>query len=158
MQLDLSSFSKLYDKEKLPNKKIDFIVNWLEKKGFQVKFFLGNKNLFSKSKKSAFVKVESLDFSSLFSSKDMLPYSKISKYFHTNLFDDNDISPNNLEGLVAGLKVKSSYVGAFYLWNPKVDSQDLTTTIDYFKHLVQSNFRELLLRKKLKKKYFRFKR
>ena len=151
MQLDLSSFSKLYDKEKLPNKKIDFIVNWLEKKGFQVKLFLDNKNLFSKSKKSAFVKVESLDFSSLFSNKNLLPFSKISKYFHTNLFDDNDISPNNLDGLVAGLKVKSSYVGAFYLWNPKVDSQDLTTTIDYFKHLVQSNFRELLLSKKLKK-------
>ena len=151
MQLDLSSFSKLYDKEKLPNKKIDFIVNWLEKKGFQVKLFLNNKNLFSKSKKSAFVKVESLDFSSLFSNKNLLPFSKISKYFHTNLFDDNDISPNNLDGLVAGLKVKSSYVGAFYLWNPKVDSQDLTTTIDYFKHLVQSNFRELLLSKKLRK-------
>ena len=151
MQLDLSSFSKLYDKEKLPNKKIDFIVNWLEKKGFQVIFFLDNKNLFSKSKKSAFVKVESLDFSSLFSNKNLLPFSKISKYFHTNLFDDNDISPNNLDGLVAGLKVKSSYVGAFYLWNPKVDSQDLTTTIDYFKHLVQSNFRELLLSKKLRK-------
>ena len=151
MQLDLSSFSKLYDKEKLPNKKIDFIVNWLEKKGFQVKLFLDNKNLFSKSKKSAFVKVESLDFSSLFSNKNLLPFSKISKYFHTNLFDDNDISPNNLDGLVAGLKVKSSYVGAFYLWNPKVDSQDLTTTIDYFKHLVQSNFRELLLSKKLRK-------
>ena len=79
MQLDLSSFSKLYDKEKLPNKKIDFIVNWLEKKGFQVKLFLDNKNLFSKSKKSAFVKVESLDFSSLFSNKDLLPFSKISK-------------------------------------------------------------------------------
>ena len=151
MQLDLSSFSKLYDKEKLPNKKIDFIVNWLEKKGFQVKFFLDNKNLFSKSKKSAFVKVESLDFSSLFSNKNLLPFSKISKYFHTNLFDDNDISPNNLDGLVAGLKVKSSYVGAFYLWNPKVDSQDLTITMDYFKHLVQSNFRELLLSKKLRK-------
>ena len=151
MQLDLSSFSKLYDKEKLPNKKIDFIVNWLEKKGFQVKLFLDNKNLFSKSKKSAFVKVESLDFSSLFSNKNLLPFSKISKYFHTNLFDDNDISPNNLDGLVAGLKVKSSYVGAFYLWNPKVDSQDLTITMDYFKHLVQSNFRELLLSKKLRK-------
>ncbi|MEC7415511.1 MAG: adenylate/guanylate cyclase domain-containing protein [Bacteroidota bacterium] len=151
MQLDLSSFSKFYDKEKLPNKKIDFIVNWLEKKGFQVKLFLDNKNLFSKSKKSAFVKVESLDFSSLFSNKDLLPFSKISKYFHTNLFDDNDISPNNLDGLVAGLKVKSTYFGAFYLWNPKVDGQNLITTIDYFKHLVQSNFRELLLSKKLRK-------
>ena len=151
MQLDLSSFSKFYDKEKLPNKKIDFIVNWLEKKGFQVKLFLDNKNLFSKSKKSAFVKVESLDFSSLFSNKDLLPFSKISKYFHTNLFDDNDILPNNLDGLVAGLKVKSTYFGAFYLWNPKVDGQNLITTIDYFKHLVQSNFRELLLSKKLRK-------
>tara|TARA_B100000963_G_scaffold92650_1_gene79768 strand:+ start:9769 stop:11724 length:1956 start_codon:yes stop_codon:yes gene_type:complete len=151
MQLDLSSFSKLYDKEKLPNKKIDFIVSWLEKKGFQVKFFVDKKNLFSKSKKSAFVKVESLDFSSLFSSKNLLPYSKISKYFQINLFDSNNISPNNIEGLVAGLKVKSSYVGAFYLWNPKIDSQDLITTIDYFKHLVQSNFRELLLSKKLRK-------
>ena len=150
MQLDFSSFSKVYDKEKLPNKKIDLIVEWLEKKGFQVKFFLDNKNLLSKSKKASFVKIESLDFSSLFSKKNLLPYSKISKHFHTNLFDDNDISPNNLEGLVAGLKVKSSYVGAFYLWNPKVDSQDLTTTIDYFKHLVQSNFRELLLSKKLR--------
>ena len=151
MQLDLSSFSKLYDKEKLPNKKIDFIVSWLEKKGFQVKFFLDNKNLFSKSKKSAYVKIESLDFSSLFSRKNLLPYPKISKYFHTNLFDDNNISANNVEGLVAGLKVKSSYVGAFYLWNPEVDSHDLITTIDYFKHLVQSNLRELLLSKKLKK-------
>ena len=151
MQLDLSSFSKLYDKEKLPNKKIDLIVNWLEQKGFQVKFFLDNKNLFSKSKKSAYVKIESLDFSSLFSRKNLVPYPKISKYFHTNLFDGNDISPNNVEGLVAGLKVKSSYIGAFYLWNPKVESQDLITTIDYFKHLVQSNLRELLLSKKLKK-------
>ncbi len=151
MQLDLSSFSKLYDKEKLPNKKIDFIVNWLEKKGFQVKLFLDNKNLFSKSKKSAYVKVESLDFSSLFSNKNLLPFSKISKYFQTNLFDSNDISPNNLDGLVAGLKVKSTYFGAFYLWNPKVDGQNLITTIDYFKHLVQSNFRELLLSKKLRK-------
>ena len=113
MQLDLSSFSKLYDKEKLPNKKIDFIVNWLEKKGFQVKFFLDKKNLFSKSKNPAYVKIESLDFSSLFSRKNLLPYPKISKYFHTNLFDDNNISANNVEGLVAGLKVKSSYVGAF---------------------------------------------
>ena len=151
MQLDLSSFSKLYDKEKLPNKKIDLIVNWLETKGFQVKFFINNKNLFSKSKKSAYVKIESLDFSSLFSRKNLLPYSKISKYFQTNLFDGNDISPNNMDGLVAGLKVKSSYVGAFYLWNSKIDSQDLITTIDYFKHLVQSNFRELLLSKKLRK-------
>ena len=151
MQLDLSSFSKLYDKEKLPYKKIDLIVSWLEKKGFQVKFFLDNKNLLSKSKKSAFVKIESLDFSSLFSSKNLLPFSKISKYFHTNLFDSNNISTNNMDGLVVGLKVKSSYVGAFYLWNPKIDSQDLITTIDYFKHLVQSNFRELLLSKKLRK-------
>ena len=53
MQLDFSSFSKVYDKEKLPNKKIDLIVDWLEKKDFQVKFFLDNKNLLSKSKKSA---------------------------------------------------------------------------------------------------------
>jgi len=151
MQLDLSSFSKLYDKEKLPNKKIDFIVSWLEKKGFQVKFFVDKKSLFSKSKKSTYVKIESLDFSSLFSSKNLLPFSKISKYFHTNLFDSNNISTNNMDGLVAGLKVKSSYVGAFYLWNPKIDSQDLITTIDYFKHLVQSNFRELLLSKKLRK-------
>ena len=151
MQLDLSSFSKLYDKEKLPNKKIDFIFSWLEKKGFQVKFFVDKKNLFSKSKKSAYVKIESLDFSSLFSRKNLLPYSKISKYFQTNLFDGNDISPNNVEGLIAGLKVKSSYIGAFFLWNPKIDSQDLITTIEYFKHLVQSNFRELLLSKKLKK-------
>ena len=151
MQLDFSSFSKVYDKEKLPNKKIDLIVDWLEKKGFQVKFFLDNKNLLSKSKKSSFVKIESLDFSSLFSKKNLLPYSKISKYFHTNLFDDDNNSLNNLEGLVAGLKVKSSYVGAFYLCNSKVDNQDLITTIEYFKHLVQSNFRELLLSKKLRK-------
>ena len=33
----------------------------------------------------------------------------------------------------------------------KVDGQNLITTIDYFKHLVQSNFRELLLSKKLRK-------
>ena len=151
MQLDFSSFSKVYDKEKLPNKKIDLIVEWLEKKGFQVKFFLDNKNLLSKSKKASFVKIESLDFSSLFSKKNLLPYSKISKHFHTNLFDDDNNSLNNLEGLVAGLKVKSSYVGALYLWNSKVDNQDLITIIEYFKHLVQSNFRELLLSKKLRK-------
>ena len=150
MQLDFSSFSKVYDKEKLPNKKIDLIVDWLEKKDFQVKFFLDNKNLLSKSKKSAFVKIESLDFASLFSKKNLLPYSKISKYFHNNLFDTNN-NQNNLEGLVAGIKVKSSYVGAFYLCNSKVDNLDLISTIEYFKHLVQSNFRELLLSKKLRK-------
>ena len=150
MQLDFSSFSKVYDKEKLPNKKIDLIVDWLEKKGFQVKFFLDNKNLLSKSKKTSFVKIESLDFASLFSKKNLLPYSKISKYFHNNLFDTNN-NQNNLEGLVAGIKVKSSYVGAFYLCNSKVDNLDLISTIEYFKHLVQSNFRELLLSKKLRK-------
>ena len=150
MQLDFSSFSKVYDKEKLPNKKIDLIVDWLEKKGFQVKFFLDNKNLLSKSKKTSFVKIESLDFASLFSKKNLLPYSKISKYFHNNLFDTNN-NQNNLEGLVAGIKVKSSYVGAFYLCNSKVNNQDLISTIEYFKHLVQSNFRELLLSKKLRK-------
>ena len=85
MQLDLSSFSKVYDKEKLPNKKIDLIVEWLEKKGFQVKFFLDNKNLLSKSKKASFIRIESLDFASLFSKKNLLPYSKISKHFHNNL-------------------------------------------------------------------------
>ena len=105
----------------------------------------------SKSKKSAFVKIESLDFASLFSKKNLLPYSKISKYFHNNLFDGNNNSLNNLEGLVAGLKVKSSYVGAFYLCNSNIENQDLITTIEYFKHLVQSNFRELLLSKKLRK-------
>ena len=150
MQLDFSSFSKVYDKEKLPNKKIDLIVEWLEKKGFQVKFFLDNKNLLSKSKKTSFVKIESLDFASLFSKKNLLPYSKISKYFNNNLFDTNN-NQNNLEGLVAGIKVKSSYVGAFYLCNSKVDNLDLISTIEYFKHLVQSNFRELLLSKKLRK-------
>ena len=35
--------------------------------------------------------------------------------------------------------------------NSKVENQDLITTIEYFKHLVQSNFRELLLSKKLRK-------
>ena len=39
MQLDFSSFSKVYDKEKLPNKKIDLIVDWLEKKGLSSKVF-----------------------------------------------------------------------------------------------------------------------
>ena len=104
----------------------------------------------SKSKKTSFVKIESLDFASLFSKKNLLPYSKISKYFHNNLFDTNN-NQNNLEGLVAGIKVKSSYVGAFYLCNSKVDNLDLISTIEYFKHLVQSNFRELLLSKKLRK-------
>ena len=151
MLLDLSSFSKVYDKEKLPSKKIDLIVEWLEKKGFQVQFFLDNKYLLSKSKKSAFVKIESLDFSSLFSKKNLLPYSKISKHFQTNLFDGNNNSSNNLEGIIAGLKVKSSYVGAFYLWNSKLDNHDLSAIIEYFKHLVESNFRELLLKKKLRK-------
>ena len=67
MQLDLYSFSKIYDKEKLPSKKLELIVDWLEKNDFQVKFFLDNKNSTLKLKKSAFVKMESVDFSSLFS-------------------------------------------------------------------------------------------
>ena len=151
MQLDLYSFSKIYDKEKLPSKKLELIVDWLEKNDFQVKFFLDNKNSTLKLKKSAFVKMESVDFSSLFSKKNLLPYSKISKYFHINLFDVNNYLPNNFDGLITGLKVKSSYVGAFYLWNSKVDNQELTSIIQYFKHLVQSNIGELLLRKKLRK-------
>ncbi len=151
MQLDLYSFSKIYDKEKLPSKKLELIVDWLEKNDFQVKFFLDNKNSTLKLKKSAFVKMESVDFSSLFSKKNLLPYSKISKYFHINLFDVNNYLPNNFDGLITGLKVKSSYIGAFYLWNSKVDNQELTSIIQYFKHLVQSNIGELLLRKKLRK-------
>ena len=75
MQLDLYSFSKIYDKEKLPSKKLELIVDWLEKNDFQVKFFLDNKNSTLKLKKSAFVKMESVDFSSLFSKKNLLPYS-----------------------------------------------------------------------------------
>ena len=151
MQFDFSSFSKDYDKEKLPKKKIELIIEWLERKNFSVFFFLNNKNLFSKSKKSIFFKIDNLDFSNLFSKKNLFHYSKISKYFQSNLFLGYENLPHKDKGLVTGLKIKASYMGAFYLYNPKIVDEELIKIIEYFKHLIESNFREILLSKKLSK-------
>jgi hypothetical protein len=51
MKFNFSSFSKSYDKERLPRKKIEFIIDYLEKENFKVLFFLNEKDYLPNSKK-----------------------------------------------------------------------------------------------------------
>ena len=54
MKFNFSSFSKSYDKERLPRKKIEFIIDYLEKENFKVLFFLNEKDYLPNSKKIIF--------------------------------------------------------------------------------------------------------
>ena len=151
MKFNFSSLSKFYDEEKLPKKKIEIIIDWLEVKKFRVLFFLKQKNFLPKSKKSNLFFVENLAFSNLFLKKDLIPFSKISKFFNSNLFIEDQTSKIPNSGYLIGLKLKSNYIGAFYLDHSKFKKKEIVYLLEYFKILIQSNFKEITIGNKLKR-------
>ena len=151
MMFNFSSFSKSYDNERLPKKRIELVINWLEKKKMSPYFFLNDKSHFLGAKKKYFFKTQSLDFNNLFLKSEFLPFTKISKYFENNLFYDNKNLKISKKGYVVGLKLKSNFIGAFYLYNSKIKKEDLTSILQYFKSIIQSNFNEISIAEKLKK-------
>ena len=50
-----------------------------------------------------------------------------------------------------GIKLKSEYLGAFYLQHSKFKKEYIVNLLEYFKQLIQSNFNEIVLSNKLKK-------
>ncbi len=152
MKFNFSSFSKSYDKESLPRKKIEFIIDYLEKENFKVLFFLNEKDYLPKSKKINLFKTENIDYSSLFSKKELVPFISISKHFKANLFQENQNPLVDLSGHLIGIKLKSVYLGAFYLQHSKSKKEYIENLLEYFKQLVQSNFNEIVLGNKSKKR------
>ena len=103
MKFNFSSFSKSYDKERLPRKKIEFIIDYLEKENFKVLFFLNEKDYLPNSKKINFFKTENIDYSTLFSKKELIPFSRVSKYFSSNLFQENQNPLVDISGYLLSL-------------------------------------------------------
>ena len=151
MKFNFSSFSKSYDKEWLPRKKIGFIINYLEKENFKVIFFLNEKSFLPNSKKINLFKTENIDYSSLFSKYELVPFSRISNHFKSNLFQENQNPQVDILGYLVGIKLKSEYLGAFYLQHSKFKKEYIVNLLEYFKQLIQSNFNEIVLSNKLKK-------
>ena len=151
MKFNFSSFSKSYDKERIPRKKIGFIIDYLEKENFKVLFFLNEKSFLPNSKKINLFKTENIDYSSLFSKNELLPFLRISKHFKSNLFQENQNPQVDALGYLVGIKLKSDHLGAFYLQHPKFKKEDIVNLLEYFKQLIQSTFNEIVLSNKLKK-------
>ena len=151
MKFNFSSFSKSYDKERIPRKKIGFIIDYLEKENFKVLFFLNEKSFLPNSKKINLFKTENIDYSSLFSKNELLPFSRISEHFKSNLFQENQNPQFDTLGYLVGIKLKSDHLGAFYLQHPKFKKEDIVNLLEYFKQLIQSTFNEIVLSNKLKK-------
>jgi hypothetical protein len=152
MKFNFSSFSKSYDKERLPRKKIEFIIDYLEKENFKVLFFLNEKDYLPNSKKINLFKTENINYSSLFSKNELVPFIRISKHFKSNLFQENQNPLVDISGHLIGIKLKSVYLGAFYLQHSKFKKEYIENLLEYFKHLIQSNFNEIVLGDKLKKR------
>jgi adenylate cyclase len=138
MKFNFSSFSKSYDKERIPRKKIGFIIDYLEKENFKVLFFLNEKSFLPNSKKINLFKTENIDYSSLFSKNELLPFLRISKHFKSNLFQENQNPQVDALGYLVGIKLKSDHLGAFYLQHPKFKKEDIVNLLEYFKQLIQS--------------------
>ena len=152
MNFNFSHFSSLYDNERLPKKKIEFLIDYLEKKKFIVLFFLNKKSYLPNSKKLNLFKTENIDYSALFSKNELISFSSISKHFKSNLFEENETRLLNSSGYLVGIKNKSHYLGAFYLYHSKIKKKQILDLLEYFKQLVQSNFKEISLTGKLKKR------
>jgi len=152
MKFNFSYFSSLYDKEKFPKKKIELIIDYLEKGNFKVLFFLNEKTFLPNSKKINLFKTENINYSSLFSKNELIPFSKISKHFKSNLFQENHNPQVDSSGHLVGIKIKSVYLGAFYLKHSRFKKEYILNLLGYFKLLIQSNFNEIVLGNKLKKR------
>ncbi len=152
MKFNFSSFSKSYDKERLPRKRIEFIIDYLEKEKFKVLFFLNERTYLPNSKKINLFKTENIDYSLLFSKNELVPFERISKHFKSNLFQENQNPLIDISGHLVGIKLKSEHLGAFYLQHSKFKKEYVVNLLEYLKQLVQSNFNEILSGNKLKKR------
>jgi len=152
MKFNFSSFSKSYDKERLPRKRIEFIIDYLEKEKFKVLFFLNERTYLPNSKKINLFKTENIDYSLLFSKNELVPFKRISKHFKSNLFQENQNPLIDISGHLVGIKLKSEHLGAFYLQHSKFKKEYVVNLLEYLKLLVQSNFNEILSGNKLKKR------
>ena len=152
MKFNFSYFSSLYDKERFPKKKVELIIDYLEKENFKVLFFLNEKTFLPNSKKINLFKTENINYSLLFSKNELIPFSKISKHFKLNLFQENQNPHLDSPGHLVGIKIKSVYLGAFYLQHSRFKKEYILNLLGYFKQLIQSNFNEIVLGNKLKKR------
>ena len=82
----------------------------------------------------------------------MVPFISISKHFKANLFQENQNPLVDLSGHLIVIKLKSVYLGAFYLQHSKSKKEYIENLLEYFKQLVQSNFNEIVLGNKSKKR------
>ena len=120
MMFNFSSISKSLDKERLPKKKIELLINFLEQKKMSPHFFLNDKTLLVSSKKSNFSIRENINFNALFFSNEILPFSRVLKHLKSNLFNESKEELSQ-DGYIVGLKLKSNFIGALYLYNLKVN-------------------------------------
>ena len=91
MMFNFSSISKSLDKERLPKKKIELLINFLEHMKMSPHFFLNDKTFLVSSKKSNFSIRENLDFNTLFSNNEILQFSRVLKHLKSNLFNDSKV-------------------------------------------------------------------
>ena len=136
MMFNFSSISKSLDRERLPKKKIELLINFLEQKKMSPHFFLNDKTFLVTSKKSNFSIRENLDFNTLFSNNEILQYSRVLKHLKSNLFNDSKVELLH-DGYIVGLKLKSNFIGALYLFNPGFNKKDLITALENFKIIFQ---------------------
>ena len=150
MMFNFSSISKSLDKERLPKKKIELLINFLEQKKMSPHFFLIDKTLLVSSKKSNFSIRENLDFNTLFSNNEILQFSKVIKYLKSNLFNDSKVELLH-DGYIVGLKLKSNFIGGLYLYNSRLNKKELIAALENFKIIFQLILNENNNGKKLKK-------
>lgn len=113
-------------------------------------FFLNDKTFLVTSKKSNFSIRENINFNKLFLNNEILPFSRVFKNLKSNLFSDYkiDLFP---EGYIVGLKLKSNFIGALYLYNSRFNKKDLIIVLQNFKIIFQLILNENNNGNKLKK-------
>ena len=150
MMFNFSSISKSLDKERLPKKKIELLIEFLEHKKMSPHFFLNDKTFLVTSKKSFFSLRENIDFSKLFSNNEPLKFSRVLKHLKSNLFNNSKVELSQ-DGYIVGLRLKSNFIGALYLYNSRLNKKDLIAALENFKVIFQLILNENNNGKKLKK-------
>ena len=147
---NFSSISKSFDRERLPKKKIELLINFLEQKKMSPHFFLNDKTFLVTSKKSNFSIRENINFNALFFSNEILPFSRVLKHLKSNLFNESKEELSQ-DGYIVGLKLKSNFIGALYLYNLRFKKKDLISVLENFKIIFQLILNENNNGEKLKK-------
>ena len=150
MMFNFSSISKSLDKERLPKKKIELLIEFLEHKKMSPHFFLNDKTFLVTSKKSFFSIRENIDFNTLFSNNEPLKFSRVLKHLKSNLFNNSKVELLQ-DGYIVGLRLKSNFIGALYLYNSRLNKKDLIAALENFKVIFQLILNESNNGKKIKK-------